>query len=48
MTRVLQILSSLKEGGGVQTMLRNYYSYMDLSSLQTDFVVCGEEIGGME
>ena len=48
MTRVLQILSSLKEGGGVQTMLRNYYSHMDLSGLQTDFVVCGSQIGGME
>ena len=48
MTRVLQILSSLKEGGGVQTMLKNYYSNMNLSNLQTDFIVCGEEIGGME
>ena len=48
MTRVLQILSSLKEGGGVQTMLKNYYSHMELSALQTDFVVCGEQTGGLE
>lgn len=48
MTRVLQILSSLNEGGGVQTMLKNYYSHMDLSQLETDFVVCGDQVGGME
>ena len=48
MKRVLQILSSLNDGGGVQTMLKNYYAHMDRSQLHTDFVVCGDQIGGME
>lgn len=48
MIKVLQVLSSLKSGGGVQTMLKNYYSHMDPMAFATDFVVCGEDIGGME
>lgn len=48
MIKVLQVLSSLKSGGGVQTMLKNYYSHMDSLAFATDFVVCGEDIGGME
>ena len=48
MIRVLQVISSLQTGGGVQTMLKNYYTYMDSLAFSTDFVVCGKDIGGME
>lgn len=48
MTRVLQVVSSLQTGGGVQTMLKNYYSHIEPMSFKSDFVVCGKEIGGME
>lgn len=48
MVHVLQILSSLKNGGGIQSMLKNYYTIMDLSSIQTDFIVCGDDVGELE
>ena len=41
MPRVLQVLSSLQTGGGVQVMLKNYYAQLAPLAFQTDFVVCG-------
>lgn len=48
MPRVLQVLSSLQTGGGVQVMLKNYYAQLAPLAFQTDFVVCGAERGGLE
>ena len=48
MPRVLQVLSSLQTGGGVQVMLKNYYAQLAPLAFQTDFVVCGTERGGLE
>ena len=48
MPRVLQVLSSLQTGGGIQVMLKNYYAQLAPLAFQTDFVVCGTERGGME
>lgn len=48
MPRVLQVLSSLQTGGGVQVMLKNYYAQLKPLAFQTDFVVCGAERGGLE
>ena len=48
MPRVLQVMSSLQTGGGVQAMLRNYYAQLEPLAFQTDFVVCGAERGGLE
>ena len=46
--RVLQICASLSRSGGVQTVLKNYYTHMDQTEYIFDFVVMGEEIGGLE
>ena len=46
MPRVLQVLSSLQTGGGVQVMLKNYYAQLAPLAFQTDFVVCGALPGG--
>ena len=48
MPRVLQVLSSLQTGGGIQVMLKNYYAQLVPLAFQTDFVVCGMERGGLE
>lgn len=45
--RVLQICASLNRGG-VQTVLQNYYSYMNQKKYIFDFVVMGAEVGEME
>ena len=46
--RVLQICASLGKGGGVQTVLKNYYSHMDQKEYIFDFVVMGTEVGELE
>lgn len=46
--RVLQICASLSRGGGIQTVLQNYYTYMDQKEYIFDFVVMGTEIGELE
>lgn len=39
MIKVLQIMSSLKNAGGVQSVVRNYYYNMDTENIKFDFVV---------
>ena len=46
--RVLQICASLSTAGGVQTVLKNYYTYMNQKEYIFDFAVMGPEIGGLE
>lgn len=46
--RVLQICASLSKGGGVQSVLQNYYAHMDQKKFIFDFVVMGTEVGGLE
>ena len=46
--RVLQICASLSKGGGVQTVLQNYYEHMNQAEYIFDFVVMGTEIGELE
>ena len=46
--RVLQICASLSKGGGVQTVLQNYYTYMNQNEYIFDFVVMGSEVGELE
>ena len=46
--RVLQVCSSLIRGGGVQTVLKNYYAHMDQKKYIFDFAVMGEEVGELE
>lgn len=46
--RVLQICASLSRGGGVQTVLQNYYTYMNQKEYIFDFVVMGTEVGELE
>ena len=46
--RILQICASLKKGGGVQTVLKNYYSYMNQKEYIFDFIVMGTEVGELE
>lgn len=48
MIRILQILSSLEGGGGVQTVLKNYYTYMNKDEFRFDFIVHGGKIGELE
>lgn len=48
MVRVLNIISSLKIGGGVQQLLLNYYKHIDGKQIQFDFIVHGDKIGGLE
>lgn len=47
MIKVLHVVSSL-DGGGVESMLFNYYSHMDRSEIQFDFIVHGNNIGMLE
>lgn len=47
MIKVLQIVSSLGSGG-VESMLYNYYSYIDRSRIHFDFVVHGNTVGMLE
>ncbi len=46
--RVLQICASLSRGGGVQTVLQNYYAHMNQEEYIFDFVVMGPEVGELE
>lgn len=46
--RILQICSSLSGDGGVQSVLKNYYSHMDRERYQFDFIVQGGDIGALE
>ncbi|PIC99892.1 glycosyltransferase [Sporosarcina sp. P29] len=47
MIRVLHVISSL-DGGGVESMLFNYYSNLDRKKIQFDFVVHGDDVGMLE
>ena len=47
MIKVLHIVSSLGSGG-VESMLYNYYSNMDNSNIQFDFIVHGDIKGIIE
>lgn len=47
-TRVLQICASLNKGGGVQTVIQNYYAHMNQKEYIFDFVVMGSEVGELE
>lgn len=47
MIRVLHIVSSLG-GGGVESMLYNYYSNIDNEKIRFDFIVHGDNIGLIE
>ena len=46
--RVLQICASLSKGGGVQTVLQNYYAHMNQEEYIFDFVVMGVKGGELE
>lgn len=46
--RILQICASLRKGGGVQTVLENYYAYMNQKEYIFDFVVMDAEKGELE
>lgn len=46
--RVLQICASLSRGGGVQTVLQNYYAHMNQNEYLFDFVVMGTDVGELE
>lgn len=46
MIRVLHVLSSL--GGGVGSMLYNYYIHINRDVIQFDFIVHGEKSGMLE
>jgi glycosyltransferase involved in cell wall biosynthesis len=47
MIRVLHVLSSLG-GGGVESMLYNYYTHLNRDEIQFDFIVHGEKVGILE
>jgi len=47
MIRVLHVLSSLG-GGGVESMLYNYYTHLYRDEIQFDFIVHGEKVGILE
>ena len=46
--RILQICASLSKGGGVQTVIQNYYSHINQKEYIFDFVVMGAEVGELE
>lgn len=46
--RILQICASLSMGGGVQTVLQNYYTHMNQKEYIFDFIVMGTEVGKLE
>lgn len=48
MIRILHVVSSLKTGGGVQQLLLNYFTHIDRNQIKFDFIVHGDEIGGLE
>ena len=48
MVKVLQICASLGKGGGVQTVLQNYYAHMNQNEYVFDFIVMGTEVGELE
>lgn len=47
MVRVLHIVPAL-DGGGVETLLLNYYTHMDRNRFTFDFIVHGKNIGVLE
>ncbi|MCM3788888.1 glycosyltransferase family 1 protein [Domibacillus indicus] len=47
MIKVLHVVSSL-DGGGVESMLYNYYMHMDRQKIKFDFIVHGDSIGILE
>ena len=48
MIKILHIVSSLEYGGGVQTMLYNYYTNMNNEDICFDFIVHGNKKGEYE
>lgn len=48
MIKVLQVITSLEGGGGVQMLLRNYHKYINKDKIIFDFIVYGDEIGELE
>jgi|SRR5690625_1710747 len=48
MVRVLNVISSLELGGGVQQLLLNYFKHMNRNQIQFDYIVHGNKIGGLE
>lgn len=48
MIKILHVVSSLNTGGGVQQLLLNYYNSIDRNKICFDFVVHGQEVGGLE
>ncbi len=48
MIKILHIVSSLEYGGGVQTMLYNYYTNMNNEDICFDFIVHGDKKGEYE
>lgn len=48
MIRVLQIIPSLEDGGGVQKRLLDNYLNMNRDEIQFDFIVHGKEVGELE
>lgn len=48
MIKVLQVITSLEGGGGVQMLLKNYHKYIDKDKIIFDFIVYGDKIGELE
>ena len=48
MIKVLQVITSLEGGGGVQMFLKNYHKYIDKNKIKFDFIVYGDKIGELE
>ena len=46
--RILHVCASLNKGGGVQTVLQNYYDHMNQKEYIFDFIVMGSDVGGLE
>lgn len=47
MIKILHVVSSLG-GGGVESMLYNYYLHMDRSKIRFDFIAHGSSVGSLE
>lgn len=48
MIKVLQVMSSVGNPGGVQSLIWNYYKYFDSKEIQFDFAVFNNEFNGFE
>ena len=48
MIKVLHVISGMERPGGVQTLLYNYYSYMDREKIRFDFIVHTGERRGLQ